>query len=140
MNLIFTLYVAILFFVLSPGVLLTLPPKSKKIIVVGTHAILFAFIFHFTQKFVWNSIQILEGFIEELPTPTQQRLPTPTQQRLPTPTQQRLPTPTQQRLPTPQRTQKLPNNTTTNQTNNTTTNETNNTTTNQTITNTNKIK
>ena len=60
MNIIFTFYVTILFFVLSPGVLVTLPPKSKKTIVVGTHAILFAIIFYFTHIFVWNYFQHLE--------------------------------------------------------------------------------
>ena len=31
----------ILFFLLSPGILVTLPPRSSKYIVAGTHAVLF---------------------------------------------------------------------------------------------------
>ena len=43
----------ILFFLLSPGILVTLPPRSSKYIVAGTHAVLFgllAMIIHYIYK------------------------------------------------------------------------------------------
>ena len=47
-------FVALLFFVLSPGVLLSLPPKGSKITVAIVHALVFALVFTFTHKLVWN--------------------------------------------------------------------------------------
>ena len=46
------LYSIILFYLLTPGILVILPPKSSKIIVALTHALLFSFIFHLTHKLV----------------------------------------------------------------------------------------
>ena len=63
MNWICTIYAAVLFFVLTPGVLVTLPPKSSKLIVAGFHAIVFALIWHFSHKMVWK-MSIGEGFQE----------------------------------------------------------------------------
>jgi hypothetical protein len=54
MNWIVSIYIALLFFVLSPGILLSLPPKGSKMMVAATHAIVFALIFHFTGKMVWK--------------------------------------------------------------------------------------
>jgi hypothetical protein len=54
MNLIVTIYSALLFFVLTPGILLSLPPKGKPITVAIVHAVVFALVFHFTHKFVWR--------------------------------------------------------------------------------------
>jgi hypothetical protein len=54
MNWFFTIYIAILFFILTPSVLLRLPPKGNKYTVALVHAIVFAIIFHFTFKFVWK--------------------------------------------------------------------------------------
>ena len=54
MNWFFTIYVAILFFILTPTILLRLPPKGNKYTVALVHAIVFAIIFHFTFKFVWK--------------------------------------------------------------------------------------
>ena len=53
MNWIVTIYCAVLFFVLTPGILVSLPPKSGKMVVAATHAVIFALIFHFTHKTVW---------------------------------------------------------------------------------------
>ena len=50
-------YVAVLFFVLTPGVLLSLPPKSSKMVVAATHAVVFALVFHLTHKMVWQLVQ-----------------------------------------------------------------------------------
>jgi hypothetical protein len=68
MNWVITIYVALLFFVLSPGVLLRLPPKGSKLVVAGVHALVFAVVWHFTHKLVWNmSVRSRkhEGFEEE---------------------------------------------------------------------------
>ena len=58
-----TVYVALLFFVLTPGILITLPPKGSKFVVGAVHALIFAFIFHLTHKLVW-SVTSGEGFKE----------------------------------------------------------------------------
>jgi hypothetical protein len=42
------LYVAFLFFILTPNVVVSLPPKGGKYAVALTHAIIFAIIYHFT--------------------------------------------------------------------------------------------
>jgi len=47
-------YVALLFFILTPGIILSLPPKGSKFTVAFVHAIVFAAVFHFTHKIVWN--------------------------------------------------------------------------------------
>ena len=54
------LYVAALFFVLTPGVLVSLPPKAGKLTVAVTHAVVFAVVYELTHKFVWRA---LEGFV-----------------------------------------------------------------------------
>lgn len=56
-----TLYAAVLFFVLSPNVLLRLPRKGGKFLVAGVHALAFALIFHFTHNLVWRMTSNLEG-------------------------------------------------------------------------------
>lgn len=62
MNWAVTIYSAILFFILTPNILVRLPPKSSKFIVAATHAIIFALIFHFTCKIVWKATSnIFEG-------------------------------------------------------------------------------
>jgi hypothetical protein len=64
MNWLFSLYVAILFFILTPAVLLRIPKKGGKYTVAGVHAIVFALLLHFTGKFVWNVSMSMEGFQE----------------------------------------------------------------------------
>ena len=54
MNLVVAAYAAILFFLLSPGVLLRLPPKGSKFVVVATHAVIFAIVMGLTCKMVWK--------------------------------------------------------------------------------------
>ena len=51
-----SLYVFFLFFVLTPGIFLTLPPKSSKTTVALVHAGVFALVFHFTYKMVLQSL------------------------------------------------------------------------------------
>jgi hypothetical protein len=72
MNWIVTIYCAILFFVLTPKILVSLPPKSSKMVVAATHAVIFAIIFHFTYKIVYTNTMNLgllfmgkEGFEEK---------------------------------------------------------------------------
>ena len=54
MNWLMSLYVLVLFVLLTPGVLIWLPPKSSRLIAALLHGLLFAVIFHFTSKPVWN--------------------------------------------------------------------------------------
>jgi len=54
--------VGLLFFVLTPGVLVSLPPKGSKLVVAATHAVVFALAFHLTHKLVWNYFYGREGF------------------------------------------------------------------------------
>jgi hypothetical protein len=72
MNLIVAIYSAILFFILSPGVLLRLPSNGSKLTVAGVHAVVFALVLYFTAGFVWRwsfllstPIRRKEGFDEE---------------------------------------------------------------------------
>jgi len=53
MNWAVTIYSAILFFILTPGIFVRLPPKASNMVVTATHAVIFALIFHFTHKMVW---------------------------------------------------------------------------------------
>jgi len=46
--------VGLLFFVLTPGVLVSLPPKGSKFVVAATHAVVFALAFHLIHKLFWN--------------------------------------------------------------------------------------
>lgn len=62
MSLLVSLYAAILFFVLVPGILLTVPRKGGKYVVAAVHALVFALIYHFTHKLVWRLGVSLEGF------------------------------------------------------------------------------
>jgi len=52
MNLLLFLFAFVLFFVLTPGVLLTLPPKSSKMVVAGVHGIIFSLVFVFTNYWI----------------------------------------------------------------------------------------
>lgn len=58
-----TAFTALLFVVLTPGVVLTLPSKSSNTIVIAlVHGLLFALIYHFTHKAVWRWTRQYEGF------------------------------------------------------------------------------
>jgi len=45
-----TLILAALFFVLTPGILVSLPPGGSKMTVALTHAAVFALVWHFLRK------------------------------------------------------------------------------------------
>jgi hypothetical protein len=61
MSILVSLYAAVLFFLLTPAVLLRLPPNGSKFVVAGVHALVFALIFHFTHKIVWRLGARIEG-------------------------------------------------------------------------------
>ena len=52
MNLIMLLYVALIAFVLSPGIFISLPPGGSKMVTAGTHAFVIALVYALTQEFV----------------------------------------------------------------------------------------
>ena len=77
MSLLVTLYVAVLFFLLTPAILVSLPPKGGKFTVAAVHALVFALIFHFTHKLVWRFGVSLEGMVDSSTTkPTKPKNPT----------------------------------------------------------------
>jgi uncharacterized membrane protein required for colicin V production len=64
MNWLVALYLAVLFYALSPNVLVRLPPNGNKTTVAATHAVIFGVIVYFTTKMVWRlsmSMGIHEG-------------------------------------------------------------------------------
>ena len=52
MNAFLFLYIAALFFVLTPGILVSLPPNSSKKVVAATHALVFAVVYWISNKTV----------------------------------------------------------------------------------------
>jgi hypothetical protein len=71
MNVLLFLYVFVLFFVLTPGILVTLPPKGSKMVVAAVHAVAFSLILCVTYKMVWKFTgKTLEGLTPSLaPSP-----------------------------------------------------------------------
>jgi hypothetical protein len=51
-----TLFTAVLFVALVPGVLVTLPPGGSKLVVAFTHGVLFALLYQLTHKAVWKLV------------------------------------------------------------------------------------
>ena len=49
----------LLFVVLSPGVLVTLPPKGKPMVVLAVHAVVFAILFTVLRQY-----RVFEGFVD----------------------------------------------------------------------------
>jgi hypothetical protein len=62
MSLATSLYLALLFVVLTPGVLLSLPPGGSKLTVAVVHGIVFAVVYQLTHKAVWRATSQLDGF------------------------------------------------------------------------------
>lgn len=54
MNIIVALYCALIFFILTPNILLRLPPNGGKFTVAAVHALVFGVIIFFTQHLVWR--------------------------------------------------------------------------------------
>jgi hypothetical protein len=57
-----TLAVAVLFFVLTPGVLLSLPRGGSKYVVAAVHAVVFGLVFHLIHKSLMKFGQQYERF------------------------------------------------------------------------------
>lgn len=70
MSLIVSIYTAILFFILTPAIIVRLPPGANKWTVAAVHSIVFAIIFHFTHKIVWRMGARLEGMATASPSPS----------------------------------------------------------------------
>jgi len=62
MNLYMSLYVALLFVLLTPGVLLSLPPGGSKLTVAVVHGLVFAVVYHFTNRTALSICARMEGF------------------------------------------------------------------------------
>jgi len=61
-----TAFTALLFVVLTPGILVTLPSKaSDKIVVALVHGLIFALVYHLIHKAVWGALHKYEGFDDE---------------------------------------------------------------------------
>ena len=68
MEIVMFVYAFLLFFVLTPGILLSLPPKGSKMVVALTHAFVFALIWYFTCKIVMRSSKgLFEGLSMSAP-------------------------------------------------------------------------
>ena len=61
MNTYIAIYIAVLFFLLSPGVLFQFPSKEP-IITLGVHAMIFSIILQLTYKMVYQQVYRKEGF------------------------------------------------------------------------------
>jgi Na+/melibiose symporter-like transporter len=58
-----TLYVAILFLILTPGILLSLPPKGSNMVVALTHGVVFSVVLWLTYSNVSDMLgNLSEGF------------------------------------------------------------------------------
>jgi hypothetical protein len=51
------LLLGILFFVLTPGVFVTLPPKCSKLVVAATHAAIFVVVFYVLRMYIREGFQ-----------------------------------------------------------------------------------
>jgi hypothetical protein len=59
MNVYMSLFLALLFIVFTPGVLVSLPPGGSKLVVAATHGVLFAVAYYLSHKAVWNATKNL---------------------------------------------------------------------------------
>ena len=62
-----SLFVAVLFFVLTPGILLRLPLGGSKYTVAAFHGVVFAVVYALVHKTVWNMLYP-EGFTANMNT------------------------------------------------------------------------
>lgn len=54
MSILMTAYVAVLFYALVPGILVSLPAGANKATQAAVHAIVFAVVYQLTHKAVWK--------------------------------------------------------------------------------------
>ena len=59
MNVYASLYLVLLFIVLTPGVVLSLPPGGSKLVVAATHGVVFAVVYYLTHRAVLNATRNL---------------------------------------------------------------------------------
>jgi len=57
-----TALTALLFVVLTPGILVTIPPKGSKIVVALVHGLIFALVYCIFHKALWHLTKKFEGF------------------------------------------------------------------------------
>ena len=57
MNLVLFLFLAVLAYLLTPGVLVVLPPGGSPMVVNATHAVILAAVYTLTSKFVMNLVK-----------------------------------------------------------------------------------
>ena len=55
MNIVFSVFVFVLFFILTPGILVTLPKKGSKMVVALVHGVIFATCLAVSGYFFWKS-------------------------------------------------------------------------------------
>ena len=55
-SIVLTLYAIILFFLLTPGIIVRLPPGGSKMMVAITHAIIFGLLWHFTSHYAFSLV------------------------------------------------------------------------------------
>lgn len=51
-----SLFIALLFFLLTPGILLSLPSGGSLMQKAAVHAVVFALVYHVTHKSVWKML------------------------------------------------------------------------------------
>jgi len=64
MSIFVSLYAGILFFILTPSILLRIPSNGSKYTVALVHAVIFGIIFYLTHKHIWRLVSSFEGFQE----------------------------------------------------------------------------
>ena len=104
MNLVVNLYVVLLFVLLTPGVLLTLPKGGKKLTVAAVHGLIFAVVYYFTYKMVWRLSVSFDGFqgaVAAAATNAAKPLAKPMQKPAPKPAAKPAPKPMQKMPPAP---------------------------------------
>jgi hypothetical protein len=62
MKILYSVYIILLFILLTPGVLISIPKGGSRLAVAATHGVLFAIAYYFTRKIVWKAILSIEGF------------------------------------------------------------------------------
>jgi len=50
------IYASVLFYALTPGVLVSLPPRGSRMTVNLTHAVVFGVVWALTHKMVWKAL------------------------------------------------------------------------------------
>jgi hypothetical protein len=62
-----SVFVAFLFVLLTPGILIRLPPRGSLLSAAMVHGIVFAILFYLTHQFVWKALYGgIEGYTEQI--------------------------------------------------------------------------